>query len=88
MVLRTYFTSSDITCSNCISTTESSNTYTTNSYYDYKKEKYENIKKILKLQMILEMKSKWTSFQLLFKFKPLRPSIQLRGVCFGGRGWA
>ena len=46
------------------------------------------IKELLRKEIIKKMKATWSQFIPLIKSKPLRPSIQLRGVCFGGRGWA
>lgn len=52
-------------------------------------EDIEKIKKLIKKKLIQDMKDEW--HQLKKEFKPvpkIRPSAQLRSVCFGGRGWA
>ena len=52
-------------------------------------EDLEKIKKLLHQQTIDDMKDTWNNFKNNFKSIPkIRPSVQLRGVCLGGRGWA
>ena len=52
-------------------------------------EDIEKIKKLIKKKIIQDMKDQWNEFQKEFVSVPkIRPSGQLRGVCFGGRGWA
>lgn len=76
-------------------------TSTTASYYDTDtsysvtytiqrvQEDLEKVKELIKKQAIQEMKETWHNFKKQFyTVPPVRPEIQLRGVCFGGRGWA
>jgi len=52
---------------------------------EYKKK----IKELLRKERIKNMKLNWNELKKEFKPAPiLRPEIQLRGVCFSGRGWA
>ena len=52
-------------------------------------EDVEKIKKLIKQQVIEDMKDTWHNLKKQFRpAPPVRPAIQLRGVCFGGRGWA
>ncbi len=47
------------------------------------------IKELLRKEIILQMKKNWVKTQKEFRPIPImRPAGQLRGVCFGGRGWA
>ena len=58
-------------------------------YYPPAEDYTEKIKELLRISVIQGMKDQWN--QLKKEFKPiskLRPSVQLRGVCFSGRGWA
>lgn len=49
----------------------------------------EKIKKLIQNQIIEDMKDTWHNLKKEFKPIPkVRPAAQLRGVCFGGRGWA
>ena len=50
----------------------------------------QRIKELLQKQTIEEMKDSWTFWKNQFRpiFPPMRPSVQLRGVSFNGRGWA
>lgn len=82
----TYDTSSptQITSLTCDTTA----TYTSNVVHPRKSEERQKIKELLKKKIIQDMKDKWSEFKQFIKQPPLRPAIQLRGVCFGGRGWA
>lgn len=52
-------------------------------------EELRKIKLILKKEAILKMKKTWNNLKKQFEsVPPIRPDIQLRGVCLGGRGWA
>ena len=52
-------------------------------------EDIEKIKKLIKKKLIQDMKDQWNEFNKEFRPVPrIRPSAQLRGICFGGRGWA
>lgn len=52
-------------------------------------ERQKKIKELLKKQIIQEMKETWNNLKNQFyPVPPVRPIIQLRGVSFGGRGWA
>ena len=46
------------------------------------------IKKIQRIQQLNEMKASWIPKKPGIRPSIVRPDIQLRGVCFGGRGWA
>ena len=49
----------------------------------------DKIKELLRKEIVLRMKKSWVKTQKEFKPVPIiRPAAQLRGVCFGGRGWA
>ena len=49
----------------------------------------EKIKELLRKEIIIKMKKNWVKTQKEFRPVPIiRPAAQLRGVCFGGRGWA
>lgn len=49
----------------------------------------EKIKELLRKEIIIKMKKNWVKTQKEFRSIPIiRPAAQLRGVCFGGRGWA
>ena len=66
-------------------------TYTASYSTDAKKsEEYqEKIKKLLRKELIKNMKSTWKEDKKEFKSLPKpRSNIQLRGVSFSGRGWA
>lgn len=64
-------------------------TYSTNVIRENREEEKEKKnKELLRKNVIKDMKDKWSDFQLMIKPPPVRPIIQLRGVCFGGRGWA
>jgi len=93
----------DLTKTDCKSTTtwdtssttqfstyyETTGTYT-NVYYDREdKEDYKKWQKLLDKAIIQKMKDQWSETKNEFSSVPkLRPAIQLRGVCFSGRGWA
>jgi len=63
-------------------------TYTVQYYHRVEIDE-NKIKELLRKQVIKEMKDQWNDLKKLFKPVPkMRPSIQLRGVCFNGRGWA
>jgi len=100
-MVRQAFNKRDCTCTSIESTTSSTSyedititrieeyttviiTYTKNS-----NEEHQKIKELLRKDAILKMKEKWNNLKNEFKPIPLiRPNIQLRGVCYGGRGWA
>jgi len=66
-------------------------TYTvTYSYSYYQSEEYlKKIKELIRKSIIKTMKDTWHEKRGEFKPLPkLRPSVQLRGVCLNGRGWA
>lgn len=49
----------------------------------------QKIKELLRKERIRAMKSTWNTSMGEFHPRPkLRPSVQLRGVCLNGRGWA
>ena len=49
----------------------------------------EKIKELIRKQIVEDMKDTWHNLKKQFRpVPPVRPAIQLRGVCFGGRGWA
>jgi len=50
--------------------------------------KNKRMKWFLRQAMILAMKEQWNEKIQIKPVPVLKPSIQLRGVCFGGRGWA
>jgi hypothetical protein len=59
-----------------------------NSNYNWHKEiDIDIIKKLIKKQIIQDMKDRWSQFILEKPVPKLRP-LSLRGVCFSGRGWA
>jgi len=52
-------------------------------------EDLKKIKELLQKDKILKMKKTWNTFKKEFySTPPIRPEVQLRGVCFSGRGWA
>jgi hypothetical protein len=60
-----------------------------NCSYTQTDEYIKKVKELIRKAIIQKMKSEWTEFKKEFKPVPkLRPSAQLRGVCFSGRGWA
>jgi hypothetical protein len=68
--------------------TNSTCTYETHYYYRVE-EDIDKIQKLIRKQIIKEMKDQWNDLKNSFKPVPkMRPSIQLRGVCLNGRGWA
>ncbi len=88
-----------IDCSNTYSTTSPSEitvNWTGISYrtivYNIRQDLGElekKIKELLKKRVIQDMKEEWNDFKKEFRPIPrIRPSTQLRGVSFGGRGWA
>jgi hypothetical protein len=50
--------------------------------------KKKRIKWFLKQAAILAMKKQWNDKVITKPIPVIRPEGQLRGVCFGGRGWA
>lgn len=72
--------------------TTTSTTYTvvSTARTNEKEEKEKKRKKwYLKQAAILAMKEQWREDNKILKPMPiLKPEGQLRGVCFGGRGWA
>jgi len=63
-------------------------TYTVR-YYPQPEDNSEKIKELIRKAIIREMKDQWNQLKKEFKPVPkLRPAVQLRGVCFSGRGWA
>ena len=66
--------------------------YETIIYNEYSRcdKEIKRIAELLRKQYIEEMKESWNFFKNQFKsiFPPMRPSVQLRGVSFNGRGWA
>jgi len=82
----TYDTTASTSIDSC-----STATYTITYSYSYlQSEEYiKKIKEIIRKAKIKAMKDTWNN--LVGEFKPLpklRSSIQLRGVCLNGRGWA
>lgn len=61
-------------------------------YDEYKRcdKELKKIAEIIRKQMIEEVKDTWNFYKNQFRpvFPPMRPSVQLRGVSFNGRGWA
>lgn len=70
--------------------TNTSNTYKVESTARTNEEKEKKrIKWLLQQAAILSMKQQWSQDIKIIKPLPiLKSEIQLRGVCFGGRGWA
>jgi hypothetical protein len=65
--------------------------YEIKSYVDIEnsEEYQQKMKKIIRKAIIQKMKDGWQEIKKEFKFVPkMRPNVQLRGVCFNGRGWA
>jgi hypothetical protein len=59
--------------------------------YSYGKQKERELaleEKLLRIEEMAEIREGWFQRKPEIKQKILKPSIQLRGVCFGGRGWA
>jgi hypothetical protein len=64
-------------------------TYSYSYSYSQSDEYIRKIKEIIRKARIKAMKDSWNKDRGFFKSPPkLRPSIQLRGVCLSGRGWA
>jgi len=67
------------------------NSYSITCYVDItnSEEYQQKMKKIIRKAIIQKMKDGWQEIKKEFKFVPkMRPDVQLRGVCFNGRGWA
>lgn len=68
------------------------NTYISSYYHipSSKKlsEEQKKIKELRKKEKVLKMKKGWNSKVLEKPIEPKRPAVQLRNVCFSGRGWA
>ena len=62
--------------------------YITYTYTKRKAETKEEKKERLKQENISHQISLFSDFVKPIQVKPVRPSIQLRGVSFSGRGWA
>jgi len=62
--------------------------YITYTYSGKKTETKEERLERLKQENILHQKSLFSDYVKKLQVKPVRPSIQLRGVSFNGRGWA
>jgi len=58
------------------------------TYVDRTDEFLEKIKELLRKQVVLEMKNNWIKKPRPMKPMPLmRPTHQLKNICFNGRGW-
>lgn len=70
--------------------TNTSYTDCNHAHYEQYTEKYKaKILEFIRKQSILDMKANWNEFKKEFKPVPkIRLAVQLRGVCFNGRGWA
>lgn len=69
-----------------------STTYTYSTYHIPSRKEIEEeqkrIKDFIKKDLIKRMKKQWNTEVIEKPIKPMRPTAQLRGVCFSGRGWA
>lgn len=86
--LRAYIDNSEPTDTSYYEINDYKTTYTsyTDTYYETDDSVY--IKEIIKKEIISQQISFWSDYVKNIEVKPVRPSIRLRGVCFGGRGWA
>ena len=78
------------TSSTCVDTTVNYK-YRVDHYVDVRNtdEYQKKIKELIRKAVIQKMKGSWHELKKEFKPIPIvRPSAQLRGVCFSGRGWA
>jgi hypothetical protein len=74
-----------------VTITNTGNGYTYTVVYNESSnnEDFEKIKELIRKEAILKVKESWNIIKNEFKpIPPIRPEIQLRGVCYGGRGWA
>lgn len=81
-------TSTTSTASSSYDNSYSTCTYTNIPVHKESEEEKKKIKELLRKKIIQNMKDQWSEFKQSIKPLPLRPTIQLRGVSFGGRGWA
>lgn len=89
-------TPTDIWTGTTSTTSSSSSNYTvtytyTTTYASVRNEQedLQKIKELIRKETIQKMKDTWNTFKKEFYPVPkLRPSVQLRGVCLNGRGWA
>ena len=62
--------------------------YITYTFTERKHETKEEKKERLKQENLSHQVSLYSTYVKQIQVKPVRPSIQLRGVCLNGRGWA
>lgn len=91
----TGYTSSNITSTTSsyegsCTVTSTRSTYQTAGYYvdSIRQISQILIKKLEKIKAFNELRSSWIPKKPKLIPSAVRPDIQLRGVCFGGRGWA
>jgi hypothetical protein len=71
------------------STTTYVESYSYSYSYIQSDEYIRKIKDLIRKALIRAMKNSWNKDKGFFRPLPkLRPSVQLRGVCLSGRGWA